>query len=216
LRLGEIHFNAGRLDEAERHYQATLKLVSRNAHALIGLGKIQAARGKDQEAIDLYMRAESISPELAMLADLGDLCTRIGKDFVAQLYYEKVEREGVKNPAFNRELSLFYSNHDRKLPEALDLARKDLAVRKDIYAYDTLAWALCKNQHYAEARDAISQALSLGTQDASLHYHAGIIYQRLKDTEKARAHLERALAINPHFSVAQGPEARRRLEELKK
>jgi len=48
----------------------------------------------------------------------------------------------------------FFTN----LPEALKLAEKDLEVRRDIYAYDTLAWSLCNNQRFEEAARAMSEA----------------------------------------------------------
>lgn len=38
-----------------------------------------------------------------------------------------------------------------KLGEALDLARKELEVRGDIYTHDVLAWALYKNGRAADA-----------------------------------------------------------------
>ena len=46
---------------------------------------------------------------------------------------------------------------------------------------------------------AIDQALRLGTQDAKLFFHAGMIYFSLGEKTKAREFLSGALAINPFF-----------------
>ena len=54
----------------------------------------------------------------------------------------------------NRDLALFYADHDMKLAEALDLAQKELEVRHDIYTWDALAWALYKNGKLTEAAKA--------------------------------------------------------------
>jgi tetratricopeptide (TPR) repeat protein len=214
MRLGEMCYNAGRLEEAAKHYEAALNDSPRFAAALAGLGKVRAAQGKPEQAIELYKRAVVNNPDLAMLAELADLYTRLGNEFLARLNYEKLEQTARNKDAYNRELSLFYSNHGRNLAEALALAQKDLAVRKDIYAYDTLAWALYKNDRPEEAAAAIAQALKLGTRDATLHYHAGMIYARLGEKAKARGHLEQALAINPYFSLQHAAEAKRLLAGL--
>ena len=58
--------------------------------------------------------------------------------------------------------------------------------------------------------------MKLGTQDANLYYHAGMIYNQLGDKELAREYLERALRLNPHFSILQADEAKRALEDLSK
>ena len=127
-------------------------------------------------------------------------------EFIGQL-------AAINKVVYNRQLALFYANHDRKLNESLDLAQKELAVRKDIYGYDTLAWALYKNGRYSEAAEAMSQAMKLGTQDALLFYHAGMIYEALGDYVQAQKHLSQALAINPHFDVLQSRIAQQTLAQ---
>ncbi len=214
FRLGEMAFNAGEADEAARHLNDALALNPRYPLALAWLGKLRAGQGKLDEAIKLYGQAVAQSAEPFMLADLGDLYARAGKDFLARLNHDKLVQAAKKDDVYARELSLFYSDHDRNLAEALALAKKDLAVRKDVYAYDALAWALCKNKHYKEAAEAMAEALRLGTKDASLFYHAGMIHRGLGDKAKARDYLKQALELNPHFSVSQADVARRALKEL--
>ncbi len=115
---------------------------------------------------------------------------------------------------YNRELALFYADHERKLPEALELARRELEVRKDLYTYDVLAWALYKNGQPQEALSAMRRALSLGTQDARLFFHAGMIYHRLGQPQEAERYLQRALAVNPAFHIFHAEVAGRTLEAL--
>ena len=115
---------------------------------------------------------------------------------------------------YNRELALFYADHDTKLREALALTAREIEVRQDIYGYNALAWASFKNGRLSEAAEAISQAMKLGTQDASIYYRAGMIYYRLGDPQHARQHLQQALALNPHLSFRHPDQARLTLEEL--
>ena len=214
FRLGETYFHAGQLDKAAECLEESLKSNPNYPQALAYLGKVRAGQGKYEEAIKLYVRAAGLYPDLAMLADLGDLYARTGKKFLARLNYEKLEAVGRKQDVYARELSLYYCDHDLKPAEALALARKDLEARKDIHAYDTLAWALCKNKRYKEAAEALAKALKEGANDAVLLYHAGMIHAGLGDKDRARDHLKRALARNPAFSLLQAEKARKALKEL--
>ena len=101
-----------------------------------------------------------------------------------------------------------------KLNESLELARKELEVRQDIYSWDVLAWSLYKNGKFQEAADAISHALSQGTRDAQLFFHAGMIYERVGDSAKARGYLQQALATNAHFSILYSEKAVETLARL--
>ena len=103
----------------------------------------------------------------------------------------------IDQQVYNRELALFYANHDLKLEYALELASAELEFRKDIYGYDALAWTLYQNGSLDEAADAMDQAMKLGTKDALLFFHSGIIKYRLGDEDKVREHLSSALRLNP-------------------
>jgi len=100
------------------------------------------------------------------------------------------------------------------LTEGLELAQRELDYRRDIYAYDVLAWSLYKNGKAEKARDAIDKALRLGTKDAKLFYHAGMIHYRLGDKAKTQKYLRSALATNPHFHILFADEAARTLKTL--
>jgi tetratricopeptide (TPR) repeat protein len=215
LRLGEMHWNAGHLEEAARHYEAALALNPDYPMALLFLARVRAAQGRDEEAIRLYGKAVGRYATVPALAELADLHARRGNEFLAKLNYDKIEQAAaVGGGAYDRELALYYADHGRNLPKAVELARRDLKLRQDIYAYDTLAWALCQNGRAAEADKAMTEALKLGTRDATLFYHAGTIAYRLGDKERARGYFGHALAINPYFSTRYAPEARRLLAEL--
>lgn len=150
-------------------------------------------------------------------AALGDVYARTGAREEARRQYDLVEYIGrlssLDAALYNRELALFYADHDVKLAEALALARKELEIRQDVYAHDLLAWALYKNGQAADAAAEIARALRLGTRDARLFFHAGMIHHRLGEPGAARAHLERALAINPRFHIVQADVAARTLAE---
>ena len=57
-------------------------------------------------------------------------------------------------------------------------------------------------------------ALALGTHDALLQYHAGMIANALGDTARARQLLQAALNLNPGFDPLQAARARATLDTL--
>jgi Tfp pilus assembly protein PilF len=56
-------------------------------------------------------------------------------------------------------------------------------------------------------------ALRLGTRDAQLYYHAGMIAQAAGEKAAARDYLQRALQLNPQFDPLQAAMARQALEQ---
>jgi tetratricopeptide (TPR) repeat protein len=182
------------------------------------LGKVSAALGKYKEASAYYQQAIDIIPQPDYLAALGDIYMVTGQSDKAHIQYETVEYIGklaaINQQIYNRQLANFYSDHDLKLKEALRLALTELQSRKDVYGYDAAAWAEFKNGNFEDAQTFMDQAMALGTRDARLYYHAGMIALKLGDESQAREYLEQALTINPHFSILHAEEARMTLQRL--
>ena len=200
------------------HYSAALDVFDNYHLALSGLAKSRAAQGDTEEAIRLYLQAVVIIPDPVALSSLGDLYAKIGDTARAKTQYDTVEfianLAKINQQIYNRQLSLFYLDHGLKQKEALNLAIKELELRKDVYGYDALAWALYKNGRYEEAGDAITKAMRLGTIDATLFYHAGMIHNLLGNSKLAMEYLEQTLDINPHFSILHGGIARQTLSQI--
>jgi tetratricopeptide (TPR) repeat protein len=216
--LGNDHFTLGKLAKAEAFYRRSLATYPNYYRALAGMAQVRAAQKRYDEAIDLYRKAIAILPMPEYIAGLGDIYSKIGNSDEARKQYELVEYIGKLNALnkalYNRELAYFYADHDIKPKEGLELARRELDYRRDIYAYDVMAWNLYKNGKAEEAREAINNALRLGTKDAKLFYHAGMIYHRLGDKPNAQKYLKSALETNSHFHILFADEAARTLKGL--
>jgi tetratricopeptide (TPR) repeat protein len=216
--LGERYFQAGDLMNADWSYQAGITADPNHYRSLAGLAKVRAAQGKFEESIQLYQRSIAIIPFPVYVAELGDIYKKLGRTNEAKQQYDLVEYIGhlgkLNQVLANRELALFYADQGIKLPEALELARKELEVRHDIYTWDALAWALYRNGRFQEAAEAIDKALELHTHDSQLLFHAGMIYHSLGKDSEAKDLLSRALKTNPHFHVFHAEAASRTLEEI--
>lgn len=216
--LGEYYTQAGNTGAADAAYRAALSIHPGDYRALASLARLRANGGRYDEAILLYQKAIAVVPMPVFAAELGDLYAKTGRWEEAEKEYRLVEYIGrlgqINQVLHNRDLALFYADHDRKLPEALALARKEFEVRHDVYTWDALAWALFRNGHYDEASQASEHALHFGTRDALLLYHSGMIAEKAGKSEQAGRCLAAALEINPHFHLIYADDARRSLASL--
>jgi hypothetical protein len=64
-----------------------------------------------------------------------------------------------------------------------------------VLTHDALAWALAAVGNFAEARIHMNLALTQGTQDARLHFHAAIIAAHAGKFDEAKEWVAKALAF---------------------
>ena len=220
--MGETAFSVGDSQTAEAQYREALVIVPDYFRALSSLGRLHAARGDLPAAISHYEQSVRIIPAVDSMAALGDLYQLAGREHDAVARYELVEQLGehsrkVHGTPHDRHMALFYADHDFKIEEAYALARGEYdAGRHDIYGADALAWTALKSGRIAEAKGAMEEALKLGTLDARLLYHAGVIARATGDQAAASDYLQRALALNAGFDPLQSRIARETLKEVRK
>ncbi|MCB0189473.1 MAG: tetratricopeptide repeat protein, partial [Caldilineaceae bacterium] len=217
--LGHLYFNRGDLAQAASIYNQVLAVRRDYPYAREGMARVVAARGERATAIAEYQALAEQLPLPQFVIALGELYEAEGDLTAAQEQYDLVTVMQQLNAAagmnVDLEMALFNANHGTDHAAVVEEARAAYAKRPTIYGADALAWALYQNSEYEEAWQYSAEALRLGTQDATLHFHAGMIAQARGAEAAARQHLERALAINPHFSPLDGPIAQATLAALK-
>ena len=216
--LGEAAFALGDYATAEQRCRDSLVAFPDYFRALASLGRALAARGDTAGAIEQYERAVQRLPDPSFVAALGDLYKLSGREKYAAAQYALVEHIGRLNALngvlYNRQLALFYADHDLKPDEAYASAKREYEVRRDVYGADALAWTALKAGKINEAQAAIREAPRLGTRDARMFYHAGMIARAAGDKASARSNLELALTLSPQFDPLQASIARKALENL--
>ena len=216
--LGDAAFSTGNYETAERRYRRALAAVADYLPALAALGRVRAARGDLAAAIATYERVNEIDPMPVFVGALGDLYKLAGRRPEAAAQYAKILKtkpNALDARLDNRQLVMFYADRDLRRAEAYRLARREYRLRRDIYGADALAWAAFKAGKVGEAQAASDEALRLGTQDASLLYHAGMIARAAGKRRTARAYLKRALTLNPQFDPLQAKNARQALTTVR-
>ncbi len=205
--LGEVDFGSGDLAAAERHYQNALSVFPDYPQAVSSLARLRVAQRDLTRAIALYEKAVSRTHDPVDCAALGNVYRLVGREKEAQQQFSLVEEHAQKNPLnsalYNRHLALFWADHDRQVLQAYAKAKKEYSVRHDVYGADAVAWTALKAGKVDEARTAINDALRLGTQDAKLFYHAGMIERAYGNITASREYLQKALKLNRHFDPLQ-------------
>ena len=217
LRLGDLALRAGRLDEARHELEGGLRILPSDYRLLGARARLEAARHQWRRAADDGELAIAHVLDPATLGLLYDSYAALGDSAKAAEYYRAMALAVLQQPGpYHRAWSLFLLDHDREVPRVLAKVEDELRTRRDVYGYDLLAWALHKSNRDAEALAPMRRALGLGTRDAMLHYHAGMIRLAVGDTTGARASLDTALAINPYWHPTQPAAVRALLDSLER
>jgi tetratricopeptide (TPR) repeat protein len=211
--LGKLYFSIGRVDAAAREYRAALGALPGYVQALDGLAHVKAARGRYRSAIRLERQAAERNPQTQFVGALGDLYRAAGQPRLAREQYELVgaidRLYAANGVATDLELALFNVDHGINLRESLARARRARSERPSIEADGVLAWALARNGRCGEALRYSKRALRLGTLDAPKFFHRGMIERCLGRNAEGRRWFNRALRLNPNFSLVWASVARR-------
>ena len=210
--LGKLYWSVGSIGAAEHEYRAALAAFPGYVYALDALAPVEAARGDFSQAIELERQAVDRIPLPQFVGALGDLYRARGENRRASRQYALVGviekllvANGVKT---DLETALFDADHGIRLRHALTVARRAQVDRPSIDGDDVLAWALARNGRCSEALGWSKRALTLGTRDALKLFHRGMIERCLGHRTAARSYFQRALSLNPHFSIVWSPVAK--------
>jgi tetratricopeptide (TPR) repeat protein len=215
LRLGDIEMRNGHSRRARALFEEGLAVEPNDYQLLDAMARLEAVEGNPKKAIEYGERGIAIKLDPATLGLLGDSYLALGDKARANEYFKTMEVAVAGQPgAYHRAWSLFLLDHDLRVPEVLANVQKELESRKDIYGYDLLAWALHKEHRDAEARLAMNQARKLGTRDAMLFYHEGMINLSLRENHRAKYFLTQALEINDRFDPVHPREIHATLDSL--
>ena len=203
--LGMMLLKTGAINEAERAFREALSRFPGYHPALSGIGRVEAARGRDEAAIQSVLAAQSRVPLPEYAGLLTKLYRRTGQTAAAsrQLALLDVADQLGKaaGETANRHLALAYADLEHCLPRALELARAELAFREDVYTYDALAWSLYRNGQTAAAGEAMRKALAQKTPEPAFHAHAAAIYEALGRADDAAASRKQAAALTTTYDI---------------
>jgi hypothetical protein len=196
-----FNFVRGKLEDATNDYQRGLAAHADDYRLLSAMAKLEGARHEWQKAIEYGERSVAVNFDPATLGVMSDAYLALGDSGKADEYAHAMEVAVSRQAtAYHRAWSLFLLDHGRRVSEVLAKAQEELRTRQDVYGYDVAAWALHASGRDAEARATMSHALTLGTQDAMLFFHAAVIDRALGRRDVAARELAHARALNPYLA----------------
>jgi len=176
LRLGELALRFGARREAGHRISAGLALAPDDWRLLAAAARLALATGQPERAIVLGDSSLGRYVDPATLAAVGDAWNRKGDAARAEEYFRALEAmTGAPSGGFHRAWYLALLDHGLRIPQVLAAVERDIRMRRDVYGFDLLAWALFKSGRVAEARAAMAQALAWGTEDPGLAARARAI-----------------------------------------
>ncbi|MGC2661341.1 MAG: tetratricopeptide repeat protein [Bryobacteraceae bacterium] len=201
--FGDLLYKTGRTADAKEAYLRALKDFPGYHRANAAMGRFLANQGDFTGALVYLKRAQASVPLPDYAALLAAVYDKTGDKKGAadqESLIDAINTLMIANhETMNRNLALIFADENRKLDRALTLAKAEFTVRNDVFTYDAYGWVLYKLKRNSEALEAARKAISLGTPDPTLHYHAGMIAWDSGDRDMARAELKRALDLNPKF-----------------
>jgi tetratricopeptide (TPR) repeat protein len=216
--IGNLRLQQDDVDAADAAYLHAGRALPGDAMVNAALARIAVARGDLAGAEALLRSAVEQRPLPEYAIALGELLESEGRAAAAEEQYALVRatQQLLAASGVDTDIELALFDADRGVDPAGTYARalSAYARRPSIFAADTVAWAAYKAGRIEDAQRYIEEALRLGTRDARLAYHAGVIAQAAGDGAEAGEHLRPAVAAEHALPPAYAASARTMLEAL--
>lgn len=207
VQLGKLYEKNGKVNEAKMHYTIAVENRKDYPYALAGLAGIAVDEKAYNQALSLYMQADSIIPDHTF------------KEGIAEVYKLKGENEKSKKVAEtilsymgqfssdgnNKNIS---QNEDHEMAHAyIGIGNYDKALEYAMIEYnrrpenievnETVAIIYYEKGEYAKALPYIETALKTNCKNPELLCNAGLIYAKAGNKAKAKICIVQGLKNNP-------------------
>ena len=188
--IAHLHLISGNLAEAESYAKGALGLFADYHYALGTLAQVRLAQNRSEEAVALLEKRYAAAPHAENLFALAEALDHAGRKDDARKAFAGFEQKALKESAIadnaNHELIAYYVDYAHEAGKALELARAELARRRDAFTLDAYAWSLAASGDYAQANAEMQKALAFGVKDPKVLRHASEIARHLPQTTAAR------------------------------
>ncbi len=220
VRLGQLLFESGDLEESKKAFEESIRRNSRMATAHLGLGRVYAARGEWPAAIHSYQQACGIVRNFAAARyALGLAYRKVGEAAQAReqlgLYERFKETPQPSEDPLMDEVKALYAGGLTHLAKASSLAREgktreaaaefESALQVNprlIMAHVNLIAMYGELGQFDKAERHFREATTLDSGWAEAYYNWGLLLMRRQRTAEAGDAFRKALTANPHYAEA--------------
>ena len=202
--LAQLQIHDKKLDQAAATAQKAIQLNSGDGEAVMLFAQIQVQRGQTANAIGAWEQWSNAHPnDAGAYAILGTLEEAQGDFGKAEAYYKKSLQIQPQQPIAANNLAYRMLENGENVDVALSLAQTARrAMPNSPNTADTLGWAYYCKGTYSFARDLLEDALKADQENASMQYHLGMVYAKLRDKNNAAIHLKKAVSLAPDSPTA--------------
>jgi tetratricopeptide (TPR) repeat protein len=200
--------------DAADNAQKAMQLLPISTVAVKEYAQAEVAMGLIDPAITVWEGWLTRHPvDSQAMAILGSLEETKGDDAKAMDYYKKTLQLDGNNAVASNNLAYLMVENGQNADVALTLAQ---AARRSLpdspESADTLAWVNYYEGNYSEAKDLLEGAVKTEPNNASFHFHLGMVYSKLNDKADATTHLKKAASLAPNDKA--GKQAAMELSKL--
>lgn len=199
LQLGILYARTKRFEDAQSVLEKAKEKDPDRAEVYLVLGFVYSQHEQYDRAATVFSEGLAIHPDNATLHfNLGLAYDKLSRfdQFVKEL--EEAIRLDPKYAEALNYLGYTYAEKDMRLPEAMELIKRALAIKPDDGAYvDSLGWAHFKLGEWDDAVRELERAVALLPDDAVIHEHLGEAYLKKSRRDEARESWLRSLELDP-------------------
>ncbi|RKU14875.1 hypothetical protein C6503_14395 [Candidatus Poribacteria bacterium] len=162
IKLGELHEAYDNLTEAAQIYKVATQVHPSYLPAYLHLGEVFIKQRALEKAVRVYEKAAEIAPDSAQVQ------IKLGVIYINQHQFDPaiaafkraITVDNTSAEAHNN-LARLYAGLGKEMQQAIHLAQQAVALAPIAKHYDTLAYTYYRNAQYAQALDAVNQAILL-------------------------------------------------------
>ncbi len=195
--LTELQLHQKQFQQAAATAQKAIHLNPSDPQAVMLFVSTAVQQGQTATAISAWRQWTGAHPNDAnAMALLGMLEELSGNKQVAQTDYQRSLQIQPQQPLAANNLAYMMLQNGGNVDVALSLAQiARKAMPNSPNAADTLAWAYYRKGAYQFARNLLEDALKEQPNSATMEYHLGMVYSKLRDPQDAVIHLKKAVAL---------------------
>jgi tetratricopeptide (TPR) repeat protein len=191
--MAHLNVVSGDLAKAEMYANGALSLFPNYHYALGTLAQIRVAQKRYDEAVTLLRQRYTAAPHAENLYALAEALELAGQKEEAARDFVEFEKKSLAETNItdnsNHELIAYYVDHAHQPAKALEVAKRELDRRKDVFTLDCYAWALAASGDYETANTEIQKAVHVGVKDPKILLHASLIAEHLSQPKTGQGAL---------------------------
>lgn len=178
-RMAHVNLLLTDLPRAEKLAKQALDLFPDYYAALAELARVRVAQKQYGDAVTLLNKLCAEAPRGEYLYQRAETLELAGQSVEAAKAFTEFELKALADTNLpdnsNLELAAYYVDHAHQPAKAVEIARRELERRKDVFTFDSYTWALEADGQHDAANEEMKKALQIPVKDPRILAHAATL-----------------------------------------